>query len=76
MEIKVLGYGCSRCNNTYDLVRQVLDEDCIEAKLSKVTDQEEIAACGVKRLPAIIVDGKVKLAGKVPRSEEIRRLLR
>ncbi|NLF80089.1 MAG: thioredoxin family protein [Clostridia bacterium] len=75
MEIKVFGYGCSRCNHTYDLVRQVLDEDCIEAKLSKVTDREEITACGVKVVPTIMVDGKIKLAGKVPRCEEIRRLL-
>ena len=75
MRIEVLGPGCRRCHDTFDRVREVLDELKLEAELVKITDIFEIIDKGISVTPTLIVDGKVKLQGKVPSATEIRNLL-
>lgn len=72
MEIKVLGPGCARCEQTEQLIRDALSESGVEADLDKVTDTMEIAKYGVFGTPAIVIDGEVKSVGKVPSKEEIK----
>ncbi len=72
MEIKVLGPGCARCEQTEQLIRDALSESGVEANLDKVTDTMEIAKYGVFGTPAIVIDGEVKSVGKVPSKEEIK----
>jgi small redox-active disulfide protein 2 len=71
MEIKVLGRGCAKCNLTEELIRQVLVEEHIEAQVEKVTGYKKIAAYGIFLTPSVMVDGKVKCVGRIPRKEEI-----
>ena len=71
MEIKVLGPGCPKCNNTEKNVKEALAEAGIEAKVEKVAGAMEIAKFGVFGTPAVVVDGEVKCVGKVPTREEI-----
>ncbi|WP_017472543.1 thioredoxin family protein [Amphibacillus jilinensis] len=75
MEIKVLGPGCSNCKRVEKVVTEALNELNIEAKISKVTDFKDIASFGVMSTPGLVVNGEVKLSGKVPSLEEVKTLL-
>ena len=72
MDIKVLGPGCPRCQQTEQNVKEALSEAGIEATVEKVTDTMEIAGYGVMGTPAVIVDGEVKSVGKIPNKEDIK----
>lgn len=75
MKIEVLGPGCSKCDNTFEKVQQVLDELKLEAQLTKVTDVFEIIDRGISVTPALMIKGKIELQGKVPSTAEIKSLL-
>lgn len=75
MEIKVLGTGCAKCKALEKVTREVVDEINIEATITKVEDIMEIMAFGVMTTPALVVDGKVVLKGRVPNANEIKQLL-
>jgi small redox-active disulfide protein 2 len=72
MDIKVLGPGCPKCQETERLVREVVAEASVDAKIEKVTDLMTIAGYGVFGTPAVVVDGQVKSVGKIPKKEEIK----
>ncbi len=71
MEIKVLGPGCAKCNKTEKLVQEVIQETGVDASVEKVTDMMQIASYGIFGTPSVIVDGKVKCTGKVPKKTDI-----
>ena len=71
MEIKVLGPGCARCQQTAEHVKEAVAESGIEANIEKVTDAMEIAGYGVFGTPAVVINGDVKCVGKIPSKEEI-----
>jgi small redox-active disulfide protein 2 len=72
MEIKVLGPGCPRCEETKKNVEVAVLESGINADIIKITDTLEIASYGVFGTPAVIVDGDVKSVGKIPTKDEIK----
>ena len=72
MNIKVLGPGCPKCQQTEQLVKEVVAESGVEVQVEKVTDIMKIAGYGVFGTPAVMVDGKVKSVGKIPKKEEIK----
>ena len=71
MEIKILGPGCARCEKTAKLVQEVVAETGADARVEKVTDMMQIAACGVVSTPAVLVNGDLKATGKIPKRDEI-----
>ena len=71
MDIKVLGPGCPKCQQTERIVKAVVQETDSTATVEKVTDIMEIAGYGVFGTPAVVVDGEVKSVGKVPKPAEI-----
>ncbi len=71
MIIKVLGPGCKKCEKTESLVREAVTASGKDARVEKVTDMMEIAGDGVMGTPAVVVDGDIKCAGKVPSKKEI-----
>ncbi|MEG1633915.1 MAG: thioredoxin family protein [Oscillospiraceae bacterium] len=75
MEIKVLGGGCAKCNQLEAATRAALTQLGIEAEIEHVTDFAKIAACGVMSMPALMADGKVLLSGRVPKTDELVKLL-
>jgi small redox-active disulfide protein 2 len=75
MKIEILGPGCSKCDDTFEKVKQALDELNLEAELIKITDVFQIIDRGISIPPALIVNGKVKFQGKVPSTREIKKLL-
>ena len=75
MKIQVLGTGCQKCKLLAEHTAQAVAELAIIAEITKVTDLKEIMAFGVMMTPALAVNGKVKVAGRVPSAEEIKKLL-
>lgn len=75
MEIKVLGPGCAKCKNLDKAVREVVDELGMDAQITKVEDIMDIINYGIMSTPALVVDGKVVIKGRVPSKEEIKSLL-
>ncbi|MBU3111094.1 thioredoxin family protein [Clostridium lacusfryxellense] len=75
MIIKVLGSGCSNCKKLEENTRKAIEELGIEATIEKVTDFKQIMAYGVMKTPALVVNEKVKIMGKVPSAEEIKKYL-
>jgi small redox-active disulfide protein 2 len=71
MDIKVLGPGCPKCQQTEKIVKDAVAESGVEASVEKVTDVMEIAGYGVFGTPAVVIDGEVKSVGKIPKKEEI-----
>ena len=75
MEIKILGTGCPKCKTLEKLTREVVEQNGIDATISKVEDIVEIMKYGVMTTPALVVDGKVEIKGRVPSSDEIKKVL-
>jgi len=74
MNIKILGTGCPNCKKLEANAKQALEELKIEAEVEKITDIAEIMRYGVMSLPALVIDGEVKLSGRIPDEEELRNL--
>ncbi len=72
MDIKVLGPGCPKCQQTEKIVREVVQEIGSDARVEKITDIMEIAGYGVFGTPAVVVDGEVKSVGKIPKPAEVK----
>jgi len=72
MKIEILGTGCAKCKKTKEAIEKVLKENGKEAEVVKVEDFETILNYGVMITPAVVVDGEVKIAGKVPTEEDIK----
>ena len=75
MKIQVLGTGCPKCSQLAERAEQALSEAGLSGEVSKVSDINEIMGFGVMMTPGLVIDGEVKVAGKVPSVEEIKQLL-
>lgn len=74
-KIQVLGTGCPKCQRLTEAARQAADRLGRPYELEKVTDVMRFADFGVMSTPALVVDGAVLVAGKVPSVDELERLL-
>ena len=75
MEIKILGPGCAKCKTLDKLTREVVEKNGINATITKVEDIMEIMKYGVMSTPALVIDEKVVMKGRVPSSDELKQLL-
>ena len=75
MEIKVLGPGCPKCQALEKNVKAAVAELGLDVEVGHITDINKIMEYGVFMTPGLVVDGKVKLAGKLATKEEIKKLL-
>ena len=74
-DIKVLGTGCAKCNQlAEEVVKAAMDLD-IKYNFEKVEDIRKIMEFGVMMTPALVIDGKVKISGKVPSQDELKNML-
>lgn len=71
----VLGSGCSKCNQLTEVVTKASDELGLDCEIEKITDFLRFADFGVMVTPALVVDGVVKVSGKVPPIEKMKTLL-
>jgi small redox-active disulfide protein 2 len=75
MRIEILGTGCAKCNLLEATAKKAADKLGIQYEMVHVKEISKIAAYGVMMTPALAIDGKVKLVGKVPSEAEITTLL-
>jgi len=74
-KLQILGTGCAKCRMLTDHAEQAARALGLEYTLEKVTDINDIIAFGVMATPALVVDGEVKVAGRVPTPEALKPLL-
>lgn len=73
--IQILGTGCAKCNQLAEASKAAADELGLDYEIEKITDMMRFAEFGVMMTPALVVDGEVKVAGKVPGHEELKTML-
>ena len=73
--LQILGPGCGNCRRLAENTEKAAKELGIDYELEKITDLNVITGFGVMRTPALAVDGVVKISGKVPEVEEIKKLI-
>ena len=74
-KLQILGTGCPKCKMLAELTETAAKDLSIEYEIEKVTDIIEIMKFGVMMTPALAVDGQVKVVGKVPSPDEIKKML-
>ena len=75
MKLQILGTGCPKCKKLAELTEAAAKELGLDYDLEKITDINAIMGFGVMMTPALAVDGRVKVSGKVPNVEEIKHWL-
>ena len=75
MEIKILGTGCTKCKTLENLTREAVSELGITADIEKVEDIVRIMGYRIMQTPALVINGKVVLSGRIPSSKELKELL-
>jgi small redox-active disulfide protein 2 len=75
MEIKILGTGCAKCKTLEKLTREVVTQNGFNANITKVEDITEIMKYHIMSTPALLVNEKVEIKGRIPSYEEIKQLL-
>ncbi|WP_196594081.1 thioredoxin family protein [Pectinatus sottacetonis] len=75
MEIKILGMGCAKCQQMYKAAEQAVKETGVKAEITKIEDIKKIMEYGVMTTPALVIDKKVVVAGKVLSKDEIKKIL-
>ena len=74
-KIEVLGPGCTRCKETFRVVQHVIEKEGLDVELVKDESIERMMALGLMATPGVVIDGKVVVAGRIPKAEEVRHLL-
>ncbi len=74
-KIQILGTGCAKCEKLAEETKIAASELHLEYELEKVTDINKIMSFGVMMTPALVVDGIVKVSGKVPSVEDLKKML-
>jgi small redox-active disulfide protein 2 len=75
-KIEILGMGCAKCNQLEERAKDAVKELGVDAEVIKVQDIKTITNYGVLVTPALVVDGVVKIAGKLPKVQEIKELIK
>ncbi|MEO0136783.1 MAG: thioredoxin family protein [candidate division WOR-3 bacterium] len=72
LNIKILGPGCPRCQEVEKRIKEVLEEMKIEANIEKITDLKKIMEYKIMATPGLVINGKVKISGKIPAKSQIK----
>ena len=75
MDVKILGTGCPKCQKLYEATDKAIKQLGLSATLTKVEKIDEIMAYNVMMTPALVIDGQVKSAGRIPNPAELSKLL-
>jgi small redox-active disulfide protein 2 len=75
MMIQVLGTGCTKCKVLYETVNKAVADTGVEAMVEKVEDIQKIMTYNILMTPGLVIDGYVKVAGRVPSLDEVKKLI-
>jgi len=76
MKIEILGSGCPKCKATEEIVKKVVKKLGVKAEVGHLYDIDKMAEYGVMMTPAVAIDGKIKIEGKVPTENEVEKIIR
>ena len=76
MLLEIFGPGCFKCQKLEEMTKQAVSELGIDAFINHVKDVNVITGYGVMVTPALVVNGEVKIAGKLPSIEEIKKIIK
>jgi len=76
MKIEVLGTGCPKCMSTEQNVKKALSELALQADVEKVTDIQQIIRRGVLSTPALVIDGRLVMQGRIPTVQQLKELIK
>ncbi|MHB0972228.1 MAG: thioredoxin family protein [Thermoanaerobaculia bacterium] len=74
-KIEVLGPGCTRCKETFRVVQHVVEQSGLSVEVVKDESIERMMALGLMATPGVAIDGKVVISGRIPKAEEVRKVL-
>ncbi len=74
-KIEVLGPGCSRCKETFRVVQHVVEQAGLAVEVVKDESIERMMALGLMATPGLVIDGRIVVAGRIPKADEVRHLL-
>lgn len=75
LSIKILGPGCARCKSTFEVVKKAVEQTGVQADITKIEDLEGMMKYNILSTPAVVVNEQIKISGRVPTVEEIKKLL-
>jgi small redox-active disulfide protein 2 len=75
MNIQILGTGCPKCKTLENATREIVAQNNIDATVTKVDDIMEIMKFNIITTPALVIDGKVVVKGRVPSMQELKEIL-
>lgn len=75
IDIKILGTGCPKCRTLERLTREIVEKSGIEANITKVENIVDIMRYNIMVTPALVVNDKVVLKGRIPSADELKRLI-
>jgi small redox-active disulfide protein 2 len=73
--IQIFGTGCPKCKKLFEATRQAVMDLGVEAEVTKVDDINEIMKFGIMTTPALAIDGEVKIAGRIPKPDELKTMI-
>ncbi|MCI4400039.1 MAG: TM0996/MTH895 family glutaredoxin-like protein [Campylobacteraceae bacterium] len=76
MKIEILGTGCAKCKSLFEVTKEAVAKSGKFAQIEKVEDINQIMSYGVMSTPALVIDGKVVLSGRVPSVQEVQEFLK
>ncbi|MFW9968331.1 MAG: thioredoxin family protein [Candidatus Thorarchaeota archaeon] len=76
MKVEILGTGCTKCKTLEEMVREIVEELDLDVEITKVTDINKIVEYGVMLTPGLVIDGEVKVTGRLPSKDEIESQLK
>ncbi len=76
MKIEILGTGCAKCNTLFEVAKEAVAKSGKFAQIDKVEDIQKIMEYGVMSTPALVVDGEIKVSGRVPNTSEVIDMLK
>lgn len=74
-KIQILGTGCPKCKKLLETTLKVVKDGNIDAEVTKVEDINEIMKFNIMTTPALVIDGVVKMSGRIPKPDELKTML-
>jgi len=75
IDIEILGTGCPKCRTLEKMTREVVEKSAIEATITKVENIVDIMRYNIMVTPALVVNGKVVLKGRIPSMDELKKII-
>jgi small redox-active disulfide protein 2 len=76
LEVKILGPGCPNCDRLEQMVYKIMSEEALLGRAEHVKDLNEIASYGMVATPALVINGEIKISGRLPRESQLREWLK